>query len=401
MKIGDMIEALQYFILDLIGVIIPGLSFVIGLGVVFKANVLAIPFIPDSYQGIPLILLSYAVGHLVTSIGDLIYIPLFGGVACTMRKIPIVKNIVPASIKPNKIFLDEMLKSYSFSHFIDEIKRTPYYSSLLENMDAKNLNHWRDIAMTIAKDEKNIVYKFMFISLLTSGMGTVLITISVLWGIFSLLVHYSVFRIDIVTFNPLIAIMLVIISFPFFERSASFYEMSMRVAFPIATVKVISDSVSSIKQKTDEFSSKENGTSHSKPRMYLAGGFKSSWQNDFINELPFFNYYDPRVHGISEEKGYTLWDLEAIKNCEWLFAYLEKKNPAGYALALEIGYAKALGKKIILVDEKSKGNSTIRKYLGMLHSSADIRFSSLRDAIAYLKTLKNLYYTEIESNEYL
>ncbi len=391
MGIGNIVEALQYFFLDIIGVIIPGISLIIGLEVILKANNLDYPLVPSSYEWIFLILASYVIGHFVTGIGNFIFIPIIGKIASRLKKNPVISIIVPKNIKSYEEITNEITNSDAFVHFKEAIKTKSFYAQLIDKLDSKKVEYWRDIAMTIGKDEKNIVYKFMFISLLTSGMGTVLIIISLIWSILSLLFNWNIIHLDLITYNLAIAILLIVLSLPFFERSAYFFGISMRVPFPIATVMLASDTKLGINGNANEILSYRKNIQNKKPRMYLAGGFNSGWQDIIIGEIPFFDYYDPRSHKISEEKGYTIWDLEAIRYSDWVFAYLEKGNPAGYALALEVGFAKAHGKKIVLVDEKSEGDRNIRKYMGMIHSSADIEFCSLQDALTYLRTIEKLF----------
>jgi hypothetical protein len=73
------------------------------------------------------------------------------------------------------------------------------------------------------------------------------------------------------------------------------------------------------------------------------------------------------AHGLKPAE-YTAWDLNAISECDWLCAFLESSNPSGYALALEIGFAKACAKKILLVDEKSPTNEVLARHLAILLS---------------------------------
>lgn len=101
-------------------------------------------------------------------------------------------------------------------------------------------------------------------------------------------------------------------------------------------------------------------------------------------------YFDPRSHALSDKTEYTLWDLEAIRNCDILFGYFEIDNPGGYALALEVGFAKALGKRIIFVDEKSPVDENIKHHLGMLHAAADTVVYDLQQGIALLRSLSQL-----------
>lgn len=121
--------------------------------------------------------------------------------------------------------------------------------------------------------------------------------------------------------------------------------------------------------------------------VYLAGGFHSGWQDSIIKVFPNFHFFDPRTHNLKDEKQYTLWDLTAIRQSDWVFAYLEKDNPAGFALALEIGYAKALDKFVLLVDEKSPSDERNRRYLGMVRSTSDIVFDSFEEGLKYMEVL--------------
>lgn len=122
-------------------------------------------------------------------------------------------------------------------------------------------------------------------------------------------------------------------------------------------------------------------------KVYLAGGFRSNWQEHVKSAVPMVRYFDPREHNLQDKAQYTLWDLEAIRHCDVVFAYFEKTNEGGYALALELGFAKALGKRIVLVDEKSQFSDTTRRYLGMLHAVAEVVLEDIDEGITFLQSL--------------
>ena len=65
-----------------------------------------------------------------------------------------------------------------------------------------------------------------------------------------------------------------------------------------------------------------------------------------------------------------------------VLAYLDQENQNGYSLALELGYAKALGKTILLVEEHEAGERD--KYLQTVREVADFCFDSLGEAVSYL-----------------
>ena len=121
--------------------------------------------------------------------------------------------------------------------------------------------------------------------------------------------------------------------------------------------------------------------------VYLAGGFHSGWQDVIEQNVQSFCYLDPRGHSLQDQTQYTFWDLEAIRRSDLIFGYLEPTNPAGYSLAFELGYAKALGKRVILVDEKSAGDEHTQRYMGMVQASADVFFESFDEAVKFMQQL--------------
>ena len=127
-----------------------------------------------------------------------------------------------------------------------------------------------------------------------------------------------------------------------------------------------------------------------KPKIYLAGGFKGGWHKKVTKELNInFTLFNPEEHKLKDSNHYTTWDLFHVDKCDILLGYMAKDNPSGYGLALEIGYAKAKGKLIILIDERSKKDAIFKKYFLICKESSNVIFDTLEDAINYLKKFKN------------
>lgn len=121
--------------------------------------------------------------------------------------------------------------------------------------------------------------------------------------------------------------------------------------------------------------------------IYLAGGFKSGWQQLVKNKLINWEIFDPSNTSLLKPEEYTKWDLNAIQKSNIVLAYLEENNPGGYALSLEIGYAKALEKTILLIEEHP--NESRKKYFDMVREVSNYTFDSLHEAIKFLKEVKN------------
>ena len=121
--------------------------------------------------------------------------------------------------------------------------------------------------------------------------------------------------------------------------------------------------------------------------IYLAGGMNSNWQlvllNKFKNE---FNFFNPRDHELDNSSQYAEWDLFYVKKADIIFAYMEKDNPSGFGLTLEVGFARALDKLIILVDEKSMSDEFFKSKFRIVRSASSIVFENIDDGINYLES---------------
>lgn len=121
--------------------------------------------------------------------------------------------------------------------------------------------------------------------------------------------------------------------------------------------------------------------------VYLAGGMKSGWSNEVISRLQNeFTFYDPAKHGLQNSEQYTQWDIHQLHHSDIVFGFLEKENPSGVGMALEIGYARAMNKTIILVDEKTGLDDVSTNRFAIVRNSANVVFDNLQDGIDYLES---------------
>ena len=117
-------------------------------------------------------------------------------------------------------------------------------------------------------------------------------------------------------------------------------------------------------------------------KVYLAGGFRSGWQAEVRSRLPNYQFLDPSQHSIEDPAEYTRWDLAAIRESDIVLANMEATNPGGYALALEVGFASALKKQVILVDQLR--DPTISRYFEMVRQCSDVVLKTVNEAVQYL-----------------
>lgn len=137
--------------------------------------------------------------------------------------------------------------------------------------------------------------------------------------------------------------------------------------------------------KSENYILPKSKSAEYKPTVYLAGGMATKWRETIKKDLgDRFVYFDPIDHELNTPSHYTAWDLHHVRLSNLVFAYMESSNPSGLGLALEIGYAKALAKTIILVDEKSQTSESFNRRFSIVRESSDIVVESLSEGIHLL-----------------
>ena len=129
-----------------------------------------------------------------------------------------------------------------------------------------------------------------------------------------------------------------------------------------------------------------------KPKLYLAGGFHGTWRETIKNTLgQDFIFLDPYTPEKDPNTGkrrnlpfeeYSAWDLWAIREANIVFVYSERTKP-GQGYIVEAGYAKGLGKTVILVREEGNEHMPDR-YLQFIDCMADYATNNLTQGIDVL-----------------
>lgn len=128
-------------------------------------------------------------------------------------------------------------------------------------------------------------------------------------------------------------------------------------------------------------------------KVYLGGNVHTNWRKQVVEACPHIEflqpYKDSRGRFIRTDEGVSLItpshfvtrDLLFIRSCDVIFAYITKygEHSRHHGLMIELGYAKALRKAIVLVYEMPE--------FDFATGIADTVFNDLEDGIAFLKFL--------------
>lgn len=117
-------------------------------------------------------------------------------------------------------------------------------------------------------------------------------------------------------------------------------------------------------------------------KVYLAGGMQSPLGKQLRALIgDGVEWLDPAdwqaEHPLPEQ--YTARDLAAIQEADVVLGFMSPDNPSGYGLSLEIGYAHALGKRVVFCD--CMGADWRGRYFGMIRSVANVVCHSPVEAV--------------------
>ena len=124
----------------------------------------------------------------------------------------------------------------------------------------------------------------------------------------------------------------------------------------------------------------------SKPKVYLAGGFRSGWDDLVVSQMPSWECVQPKNSGLKDMFEFTPWDFAQIEDSNAVLFNIENDNP-GLNWLVEIGYAVRAHKYIVLVMDHGfycELRGIPERYIGMALASADEVFRNLDDAVLHL-----------------
>ena len=114
--------------------------------------------------------------------------------------------------------------------------------------------------------------------------------------------------------------------------------------------------------------------------IYLAGGTGYGWSDRAAAALSEHEVINPKLWSSEPDPAvYTPRDLAAIRRADVILVHMSSANPSGYGMSVEIGYARALEKRIIFWDEMATDWRS--RYFGMHREMASVVCHTLEDSI--------------------
>lgn len=403
MKAENLISGIERFFYDIVGSLIPG-SFLLG-----GLWVLGVPSLVEA-EGAHLpegtlawgiaVALAYVSGSLLVTLGSGTLAPIascaariwnslwavtWRGLYHTRRRWLSDLDAWIESVSGLRISGLFHIRRYPFKSELDRdilgresVKRLAATTMPRLELEVKHLHELRNMAMTlISVEDRATVKRFMFLSMMSMGTATALpIILASAYAINPqpLSGHWQA----VTVLSTITILGLLIHRFEFFRRALTVaYDMALAEIWFQRTTRP-----GGLPLSTDGPSGLRT--------VYLAGGFREPWQETVKASGGPFSYRDPSEHGIRDAAAYTAWDLEAVRRSDILFAYLQASNPSGFGLVLEVGYAAALGKHVIFVDERSPSDEETGRYLDIVRETADVHFDNLGDGLEYLRNLSRI-----------
>jgi len=231
MKLDDLVLFVEKFILDVIGVVLPGVTLLLGLGITVDLSSLDQQWLwmrlSATGKWVVFICISYISGYALHSLGEKVLVPLLG-------------SLSKGAIRSSRHVVEQAEKSLAFSAFI-EIFSAKYHLPLSAKESKIDFHTARNLAMTLAPDVDPLTYKFMFISLMNLGVATAIS----LNGITFAVARYGMVSTSLRSALAYFAIVLLgLFGLPclFLLKYTEFCRRAMTVPFPVATLKLLSSS---------------------------------------------------------------------------------------------------------------------------------------------------------------
>jgi hypothetical protein len=221
MEIDKAISSIEKFFLDVIGLIIPGAIFVIGLIYMIDAAILPNYLAGSVGKSIPtsfMIAIFYAMGHAISSLSKILII-----VSNSIRKILRKKDISERGIA------ERIINSPTLRESMQEVG---FFG--IEPRDVRDARS--RIISTLSVDDINLIRRFTFISLFNIGIATTL-AILLLFSLFGVIVHPYNVKIFWQPLNLPVMLAFIVLIFAFTDRYNEFLERSLRIAFSLYTPK--------------------------------------------------------------------------------------------------------------------------------------------------------------------
>jgi hypothetical protein len=368
---STVIQGIERFFNDLIGLVVPGLTLFVLLVLFLFSNPAQLA--PDSTGHWLFVLASgFIMGHVMVSLGETMVPWLIN-----RKWLAGLRNRL--SIKLDDEIDKSIRESVSYAHARDVLNHW-----LGWDYSQVSVRDLRNIAMSVlSAPDNDKIYRFRFISQLCLGVATAIL-VAVTVGVAILILQLFG---DFLSLHRPGYLVPLAVGFVFLiERSSRFSSMSMRVPFDMVVAEI-----ARLRQKTPNAGGKisfGNPFERRRAKIFLSGGLHSNWQDHVVATLGSdILYLNPRMHGLTDPKHYTNWNLQAVDAADLVFAYMEATNPSGYGLALEVGYALGRSTPVILVDERSCGESPFDRYFAQVSEAATVCFNSLDEGLDYVRML--------------
>lgn len=220
LKIDDAVETIAKFFNDLISACVPGLVLIIGL-VVMHLGPIHLQSLSKLTEGIggglTMTGLLFAIGHVL--------------LAANQRALKPLLNYT----KISKVFDDNAAKErLSYKWFAEIVK-----SQQGKEQAAWDFHDLRSVALSVSPEAAMLGRRFMFISLLCSGVGAALLTIGIDYLICSFFAPSFIYSYEQAAPWYIQTILLLGAALLLFLQSADFYARAMTAPFSVAVADIM------------------------------------------------------------------------------------------------------------------------------------------------------------------
>ena len=220
------------------GTFIPGGAALLAAAILFSDGSIEIGVVSltpwtGNFNWTVFIFAAYAAGHAMNSFGEKILVPMIDWTATKLKGWSWVNWLAPGFVEPEAMLVQNIFDSAPFKALMSELGKKYHWAPAKGAKLRRQVRDVRDVAMTIAKNDRPTVVRFRFLSMLNLGLASVLL-LAVVAKMTTNVLHQLGLTVSGGSTNWWLLAALVVLAGFFLERRYMLYGMSQRVPFPMA-----------------------------------------------------------------------------------------------------------------------------------------------------------------------
>ena len=175
MKGNELVDFIEKFYLDIIGIVVPGAFFMFLFLSVCPFHECVSFFLNFAKSNTAIfafafLVASVVIGHILKTVGGYLFLPLFCGLCKLFKKN--IPHVIPSAAVCHSELIEQLQKRIEVIEFRRVFSEALKHDLGVANISTEDFHSLRNIALSVKPESNQLVYKFMYTSLMYLGIAT-------------------------------------------------------------------------------------------------------------------------------------------------------------------------------------------------------------------------------------